>query len=127
MNQCLAVNDVQTLSALLVNPIRQKGIGKGVLDSGSHPVSGSGETLRRNLYDFNRPFEVIISDSLRMVADLGDTQKVLAVIPGGVSSRTFQPHAKDQIDSFIKGDKVFWWFSDAAIGDHTETTLILSP
>jgi penicillin amidase len=110
-----------------LNPIRQKGIGKGVLGGGSHPVSGSGETLRRNMYDFNRPFDVIISDSLRMVADLGDSEKVLAVLPGGVSGRTFHPHAKDQIDSFIKGEKEFWWFSDAAIRAHTETTLILVP
>ena len=110
-----------------LNPIRQKGIGKGVLGGGSHPVSGSGETLRRNMYDFNRPFDVIISDSLRMVADLGDSEKVLAVLPGGVSGRTFHPHAKDQIDSFIKGEKEFWWFSDAAIRAHTETTLMLVP
>ncbi len=80
-----------------LNPIRQKGIGKGVLGGGSHPVGGSGETLRRNFYAFKQPFDVIVSDSLRMVADLSDPEKV------------------------------YWWFSDAAIRDHAETTLLLKP
>ncbi len=110
-----------------LNPIRQKGLGKGWLGGGSHPVGGSCETLRRNIYDFNQPFNVIISDSLRMVADLGDTEKVMAILPGGVAGRTFHPHAKDQIERFIKGEKAYWWFSDAAIGDHAETVLNLTP
>ncbi|MEA3233002.1 MAG: penicillin acylase family protein [Thermodesulfobacteriota bacterium] len=110
-----------------LNPIRRKGIGKGVLGGGFHPVGGSGETLRRNFYAFKQPFDVIVSDSLRMVADLGDPEKVLAVLPGGVSGRTFHPHAKDQVDRFIEGEKVYWWFSDAAIRGHAETTLLLKP
>jgi len=110
-----------------LNPIRQKGIGKGVLGGSSHPVGGSCETLRRNIYDFKRPFDVIKSASLRIVADLDDPEKVLAVLPGGVSGRTFHPHAKDQADRFIKGEKVYRWFSDAAIRDHAETTPLLKP
>lgn len=110
-----------------LNPIRRKGIGKGLLGGGSHRVGGSCETLRRNIYDFNRPFDVIISDSLRMVADLADPEKVLAVLPGGVSGRTFHPHATDQIKPFMSGEKMYWWFSDEAIRDHAKMTLILVP
>jgi len=81
----------------------------------------------RNYYAFNKPFKVIISDSLRMVADLADTEKILAVLPGGVSGRLFHPHTKDQIKAFISGEKVYWWFSDKAIQAHTQTTLVLNP
>jgi len=111
----------------LVSPIRRKGFGKGLVGGGSHPFRGSGETLCRGMYDFNDPFNVTISASLRMVADLGDDDKVLAVLPGGVSGRLFDPHTKDQIKAFMHGNKVYWWFSDTAIQEHSTTTLVLNP
>jgi len=110
-----------------VSPIRRKGFGKGLVGGGSHPFPGSGETLCRGIYDFNDPFGVTVSASLRMVADLGDDDKVLAVLPGGVSGRLFYPHTKDQIKAFMSGKKVYWWFSDTAIQAHSKTTLVLSP
>jgi len=110
-----------------VSPIRRKGIGKGSLGAGSYAAPGSGETLCRGIYSFNEPFGVTISASLRMVADLGDDDKVLAVLPGGVSGRLFHPHAKDQVKAFMEGDKVYWWFSDKAIEEHAQTRLELLP
>ena len=90
-------------------------------------MGGSGETLYRAIYAFNDPFSVINSASVRMVADLGDDDKVLAVMPGGVTGRTFHPHQKDQIGPFMRGDVVYWWFSDEAIGRNTKKTLLLAP
>ncbi len=110
-----------------VSPIRREGFGKGLVGGGSHPFYGSGETLCRGIYDFNDPFHVTVSASLRMVVDLGDNEKVLAVLPGGVSGRLFDPHTTDQIKAFIQGDKVYWWFSDTAIQAHSKTTLVLNP
>jgi penicillin amidase len=110
-----------------VSPIRREGFGKGLLGGGSHPALGSGETLGRGIYGFNDPFEVTVLASLRMVADLGDPDKVLAVLPGGVSGRLFDKHSKDQIESFINGNKVYWWFSDPAINTHSRNTLVLKP
>ena len=110
-----------------VSPVRREGFGKGLLGSGRIPVSGSCETLLRNCYDFNKPFDVTVSDSLRMVADLGDPEKVLAVLPGGVSGRVFHPHTRDQIKPFISGENVYWWFSDEMIRSHARSTLVLNP
>jgi len=110
-----------------VSPIRREGFGKGVLGDGPHPFQGSGETLHRAIFAFTDPFKVIMSASLRMVADLNDDDKILAVLPGGVSGRIFHPRAKDQIKSFINGGKVYWWFSDKAIQEHKKTTLLLQP
>ena len=53
-------------------------------------------------------------------------EKVLAVLPGGVSGRLFDKHLKDQIESFTNGNKVYWWFSDAAIKAHCRNTLVLN-
>jgi penicillin G amidase len=79
------------------------------------------------MYGFNEPFDVTVSASLRMVVDLGDEDKVLAVLPGGVSGRLFHPHARDQVKAFMNGDKVYWWFSDKAIKEHARTRLELVP
>jgi penicillin amidase len=110
-----------------VSPIRRSGPGSEWLGGGSHPVAGSGETLYRGLYDFNEPYKITVSASLRMVADLGDPDKILAVLPGGVTGRQFDPHTTDQVKSFMDGSKVYWWFSDKAIKEHTKNTLTLNP
>ena len=110
-----------------VSPIRRKGFGKGLLGGGEYPAGGSAETLLRNYYEFNKPFAVKVSDSLRMVADLADGEKVLAILPGGVSGRVFHPHYKDQIAPFMKGEKRYWWFSDKAIQEHQQSVLLLTP
>jgi penicillin amidase len=106
-----------------VSPIRRSGTGKEWLGGGSHPASGSGQTLYRGIYEFNEPYKVTISASIRIVADLGDPDKILAVLPG----RQFDPHTTDQVESFMNGNKVYWWFSDEAIREHAQHTLTLSP
>jgi penicillin amidase len=90
-------------------------------------MGGSGETLYRGFYDFRNPFGVTIFASVRMVADLADDDKVLAVLPGGVSGRLFDPHCKDQIPAYLSGEKLCWWFSDRAIQQHCRNTLLLRP
>jgi penicillin amidase len=110
-----------------LSPIRRSGVGREWLGGGSHPAAGSGETLYRGKYVFNKPFKIKVSASLRMVADLADPHKILAVLPGGVSGRQFDPHTTDQIAPYMNGEKVYWWFSDKAIKEHTRHTLTLNP
>jgi penicillin amidase len=109
-----------------VSPIRRKGFGKSLVGGGSHPAAGSCETLCRGIYEFNEPFGVTISASLRMVVDLNDDDKILAVLPAGVCGRLFNPHTKDQIKAFMNGEEVYWWFSDKAIKDHSRAVLTLT-
>jgi penicillin amidase len=110
-----------------LSPIRRSGAGKELLGGGSHAALGSGETLYRGIYDFNQPYKVETSATLRMVADFADPDKILAVLPGGVTGRQFDPHTTDQVESFMNGNKVYWWFSDNAIKEHTKHTLTLKP
>jgi penicillin amidase len=110
-----------------VSTIRQKGFGKSLLGGGSHEFGGSGETLYRGYYKFNKPYDAFVTASLRMVADLSDEDKVVAVLPGGTSGRLFNKHRTDQIDSFINGGKLYWWFSDREIKKHSKHELVLNP
>lgn len=110
-----------------VSPIRRDGVGKGFLGGGTHPAPGSVEVLYRGRYEYDDPYSVTVSAALRMVADLADEDKVLAVTSGGVAGRVFHPHATDQIDAFMDGGKMYWWFSDREIADHTRSVLMLTP
>ncbi len=102
-----------------VNPLRRKGFGKKIFGAESFEMGGSVDTLYRAMYDFGKPSPVTITASLRMVADLGDGDKVLAVLPGGASARTFHSSFKNQLDEFMDGTIMYWWFSDEAIKEHT--------
>ena len=90
-------------------------------------MAGSGQTLYCAWFDYYDPLNVTLLASMRMVADLADNDKVLAVLPGGVTGRTFNPHMKDQVVPYMRGDKVYWWLSDKAIKEHTKNTLLLNP
>ena len=109
-----------------VNVLRRNGWGKSLMGGRSFPMSGSGETLYRARYDFHDPASVTFSASLRMVVDLGDPDKILAVLPGGTVGRTFHPHFNDQLDPYMTGEKLYWWFSDQAIEEHTASKLVLN-
>jgi len=110
----------------LVSPVARQGFLAPILGE-FHPMGGSESTLLRGIYDFNKPYEVTIFDSLRMVADLADDDKVMAVLPGGVTARVLNPHTTDQVGPFMNGAPVYWWFSDRAIAEHAVSELVLKP
>jgi penicillin amidase len=111
----------------LVSPLRREGFGKELLGTGPMPMGGSAETIYRARFAPDKPFDVTISAVLRMVVDLSDPDKVMAVLPGGVTARQFSPHQTDQVPAFMNGDILYWWFSDKAIEKDTKHRLVLKP
>ncbi|MBW2272703.1 MAG: penicillin acylase family protein [Deltaproteobacteria bacterium] len=97
------------------------------LGGGTHPMEGSGETLNRAIYRVSERYDTRVIASARIVYDLSDSEKVTAVLPGGVSGRYFDDHLTDQLPAWRSGEKRHWWFSDAAIREHAEHTLNLVP
>ena len=111
----------------LVSPLRRKGFGKELLGTGPMPMGGSAETIYRSRYSSKKPFDVTVSAALRMVVDMSDSEKIMAVLPGGVTARQFSPHQADQVPAFMNGDILYWWFSDKAIAENTKHRLVLKP
>jgi penicillin amidase len=111
----------------LVSPVAGDGWLGRLLGKGPLPMGGSGETLYRGWYDAANPFAVTHCAALRMVVDFADRDKIMAVIPGGVTGRLFHPHHKDRIKAFMSENPEYWWFSDAAVNAHTVTTQVLIP
>lgn len=109
------------------SPVARSGALKKWLGGGDYPAAGSGDTLCRSFFEYNDLRTVAVMASLRMVVDLGDADKIMAVLPGGVAGRLFHPHTTDQIEPFINGDPVYWWFSDPQIKSHAKHELILTP
>jgi len=109
------------------SPIARSGPAEKWLGGGDYPAAGSGDTLCRSLSKYNDLSTVIVMASLRMVTDLGDADKIIAVLPGGITGRLFDPHTTDQIEPYIDGDPVYWWYSDDQIRSHARHELVLAP
>lgn len=116
---------VHTLS--FVSPLRRKGAGQELLGGFTVERSGSGETLNRGVYDFQMPFAVKYSASMQLVADLGDPDKIEAVLAGGVSERHFQPHQNDQARLWADGEHRAWWFNPEQAKAHAKDSVTLIP
>ncbi len=97
------------------------------LGGGTHGIDGSGETLNRAAYSYHEPYATTFHDSMRLVMDLSDPDKIEAHIPGGVSERLFDSHMTNDVENWLSGTPNYWWFSDAAISEHAVSELLLKP
>ncbi|MFP5399498.1 MAG: penicillin acylase family protein [Gammaproteobacteria bacterium] len=110
-----------------VSPLRRSGSAQAWLGGVAAPRGGSGETLDRGVYDFNRPYAVNYFASLKMVADFARPDRIEAVIAGGVSERHFQPHQNDQARLLLAGERRAWWLDPAKAEANARHTLRLTP
>lgn len=110
-----------------VSPLRRNGSGQELVGGFTVERSGSGETLQRGVYDFQKPYEVQFFQSMQMVADFGDPDKIEAILAGGVSERHLQPHQNDQAKLWAAGERRAWWFNPDQAKAHAKFTQVLSP
>lgn len=97
------------------------------LGGGTHPLFGSGETLNRGLFKNSKDYDSDIIDSVRLVADLADDEKVLAVIPGGTSGRYFDKSLANQTRDWLAGKANPIWFSLLKVKENSVSQLVLKP
>ncbi len=109
------------------SPLRRTGFGRDLLGAAPAPMSGSTSTLLRSGSKFGGQFEVEWFASARLVADLGDDEKVEAVVSGGVVDRQFHPHQKDQLGAWFEGRLVPWWFDRSKVEANARSTQQLVP
>lgn len=109
------------------SPLRRSGLGRDLLGRAPQPMDGSGETVMRARYGFREGYDVRFFGSMRLVADMADPQKVMAVVSGGVVERQFHPHQKNQLDPWFAGELLPWWFDRGAIERHAKSRATLQP
>ena len=109
------------------SPLRRSGSGRDLLGYAEQPMSGSGATLLRALTPFMGGFNVEFFASMRLVADLGDDEKIEAVLAGGVVDRQFHPNQKDQLPAWSEGRLLNWWFAPQQVEAHARSRQELLP
>jgi len=114
-------------SITFVSPLRRRGVGRDVFGVRTRPMDGSGDTVMRARTQFMGDFDVEFFASLRMIADLADNEKIMAVVSGGVVERQFHRNQKDQLAPWFAGELLPWWFARRAIEAHARSRQILSP
>jgi penicillin amidase len=110
-----------------VSPLRRKGPGQELVGGFSVERPGSGETLNRGVYDFQKPFDIAFFASMQVVVDFGDPDKINAVLAGGVSERHFQSHQNDQAKQWVAGQRGAWWFNPEQVKSHAVSTMTMTP
>jgi penicillin amidase len=110
-----------------VNPMRRNGPGQELLGGFTVERSGGGETLNRGVYNFQKPFDVNFFASMKIVVDFADSDKINAVLAGGVSERSFQPHLNDQARQWAAGRLGTWWFNPDQVKAHAVSSMTLMP
>lgn len=130
LTELLGAVDQWTWGALhkviFVSPLRTSGTGRDWVGGGEFPANGSGETINRGQYEMDRgPYESKWFSSMRMVADLSDSEKIRAVVSGGNASRQFHPYFTSQLDSWVKGEALYWWLDPAKAKKEAVHELVL--
>jgi len=105
-------------------------IGKQVSDSwsrGPFAVSGDGVTVNTQAWSERRPFAVTSIPAMRFVAEVGNWDETVLVLPVGQSGRPWSPHYADQISSWTHVETVRFPFSRDAVERAAAARLELVP
>jgi penicillin amidase len=74
-----------------------------IFNVGPLPMGGSPSTVNKGEYNFAKPYAVNSGPSMRRIVDLAHPETCLSIIPGGQSGQPLDPHYKDQIALWWKG------------------------
>lgn len=94
-----------------------------------HPVGvpGDGTTVNAHYWDIAQPFAVIAIPSMRFVADVGDWDRSILVLPLGQSGRPWSSHVADQFSDWLDVRGRTLPFSRRMIEAETRAELVLMP
>ena len=109
------------------SPMRRTGFGSEGLGGGDYAMSGSGETLRRARYSFDKPFDTAFFASFNMVSDMAETEQIMTALPGGVAARVLHRHYASQIPSWHAEQATPTPLTRSAAQAAAVSTLILAP
>ncbi len=98
-----------------------------LLSVGPFPAGGDGSTIDRAGWLHRRPFAVAVIPSMRFVADVGDWDRSVLVVPPGASGRPWSSHYDDQVAAWLEGRGVPLPFTETAVAGATAAILDLRP
>ncbi|MGW6905016.1 penicillin acylase family protein [Streptomyces sp. NPDC054940] len=97
------------------------------LNRGPWKLSGGEATVNATGWNAAGGYGVVWVPSMRMVVNLGDLDKSKWINLTGASGHAYNAHYTDQTDKWADGELLDWSFSDGAVDESTEDTLVLRP
>jgi penicillin amidase len=114
----------------LVNPtLGTSGVGlvEMVFNRGPYEVGGGGGTINATAWNADEGFEVTALPSMRMVVSLGDFDDSRWIQFGGQSGHAFAGTYTDQTQLWVDGETLPWRWSEEAVTEAEQDTLVLTP
>lgn len=100
---------------------------EALFNRGAFSTAGNGETINANRWRANQSFEVTDIPSLRMIVDLGNLDRSLAIHAPGQSGHAFHKHYADMIDPWRKLEYHPMLWEEKTVVANTVATLRLIP
>ena len=114
----------------LVNPtLGTSGVGlvERLFNRGPYEVGGGGGTINATAWNADEGFEVTAVPSMRMVVSLGDFDDSRWIQFGGQSGHAFAGSYTGQTQMWVDGETLPWRWSEGAVMDAEQDTLVLTP
>ena len=110
-------------------PLGQSGLKplEWIFNSPTWPLGGSPFTVNENVSDPSRPYKVGFGSSQRLIVDLSDLEKTLAVNSTGASGHPFHKHRDDESALWVQVALHPLPFSREGVDKVAEETLVLKP
>ena len=97
------------------------------LNRGPWKLSGGEATVNATGWNAAGGYGVVWVPSMRMVVNLGDLDKSRWINLTGASGHAYSAHYTDQTGKWAKGELLPWAFSEKAVDESTQDTLVLKP
>ena len=98
-----------------------------ILNRGPWKLGGGEATVNATGWNAAGGYGVVWVPSMRMVVNLGDLDKSKWINLTGASGHAFSDHYTDQTAKWVDGELLDWSFTDKAVEDSTNDTLLLKP
>ncbi|MHB1343860.1 MAG: penicillin acylase family protein [Thermoleophilia bacterium] len=103
------------------------GVIEGLFNRGPYPVPGSTSLVNAENWNAREPFEVVSLPSMRMIVDLDDLDRSLALHTTGQSGHAYHPHYTDMIDLWRNVDHQPIPWRPESVDTATQDRLTLTP
>jgi penicillin amidase len=111
-----------------VHPLGQQKPLDALFNIGQFEAPGGHETPNNLSHKIGpAPWPVVYGPSTRRIIDFADPSQSLGINPVGQSGVLFDPHYKDQAESYINGQYHQQYLSEADVAANTQSTLQLVP
>ncbi len=110
-------------------PLGQSGIGpvESLVNRGPFPADGGEDIVNAMGWTWSEPAVVDWHPSMRMIVDLADFDRSLAIIPTGQSGHPGHPWYDNMIERYLDGRFHGWPYSRAAVTAAAVEMLVLEP